>query len=120
MARCMVDEAAFAARLSDLSYHGGNVGAARRLFPHAPEPWIDLSTGINPHAYPLPRLAREQWTRLPDPADLAALEAVAADRYGADASCTIAAPGSQMIIQMLARLRRVRRVGILGFSYGGH
>lgn len=106
--------------MSDFSYHGGNIGAARRLFPHAPEPWIDLSTGINPHAYPLPRLAREQWTRLPDPAELVVLEAVAAHRYGADAGQTIAAPGSQMIIQMLARLCPARRVGILGFSYGGH
>ena len=32
--------------------HGGGLIAARRRFPHAPEPWIDLSTGINPHAYP--------------------------------------------------------------------
>ena len=38
------------------AYHGGNLGAARRLFPDAPEPWIDLSTGVNPHAYPLPDL----------------------------------------------------------------
>jgi cobalamin biosynthetic protein CobC len=120
MARCIVEEAPFEADLSDLSYHGGNLGAARRLFPRAPEPWIDLSTGINPHAYPLPRLPRELWTRLPDPADIAALEAAAAHRYGAAASQTIAAPGSQMIIQLLARLRPARRVGILGFSYGGH
>jgi cobalamin biosynthetic protein CobC len=120
MAGCIVEEAPFEADLSDLSYHGGNLGAARRLYPRAPEPWIDLSTGVNPHAYPLPRLARERWTRLPDGADLAALEAAAALRYGAAASQTIAAPGSQMIIQLLARLRPARRVGILGFSYGGH
>ncbi len=115
-----MEEAPFEADLSDLSYHGGNLGAARRLFPRAPEPWVDLSTGINPYAYRLPRLARELWTRLPDPADLAALEAAAAHRYGAASSQTIAAPGSQMIIQLLARLRPERRVGVLGFSYGGH
>ena len=28
--------------------------AARQMFPDAPEPFIDLSTGINPHPYPLP------------------------------------------------------------------
>jgi len=27
--------------------HGGDLGAIRRRFPEAPEPWIDLSTGIN-------------------------------------------------------------------------
>ena len=37
--------------------HGGDIGAARRLFPGAPEPFIDLSTGINPIPYPLPDLA---------------------------------------------------------------
>jgi cobalamin biosynthetic protein CobC len=31
-----------------LSAHGGDLAAARRLFPHAPQPFIDLSTGINP------------------------------------------------------------------------
>ena len=28
--------------------HGGSLATARLLFPDAPEPWIDLSTGINP------------------------------------------------------------------------
>ena len=113
-------EAPFEAALGELSYHGGNLGAARRLFPGAPEPWIDLSTGVNPHPYPLPPLAPECWARLPEPDDLAALEVIAARRYGAGAAQTIAASGSQAIIQMLARLYPARRVGILGFSYGGH
>jgi len=30
------------------SRHGGRLIEARRLFPGAPEPFIDLSTGINP------------------------------------------------------------------------
>src|SRR5688572_265914 len=34
--------------------HGGDLDAARRMFPGAPEPFIDLSTGINPFPYPLP------------------------------------------------------------------
>ncbi|MGZ5844315.1 MAG: threonine-phosphate decarboxylase, partial [Xanthobacteraceae bacterium] len=36
--------------------HGGDLAVARRLFPGAPQPFIDLSTGINPHPYPLPPL----------------------------------------------------------------
>ena len=39
-----------------LTYHGGALEVARQLAPGAPEPWIDLSTGVNPHAYPLPDL----------------------------------------------------------------
>ena len=34
--------------------HGGGLIVAARRFPGAPQPWLDLSTGINPVAYPLP------------------------------------------------------------------
>jgi cobalamin biosynthesis protein CobC len=115
-----VSEESLEAALSRLSYHGGNLSAARLLFPEAPQPWIDLSTGINPHPYPLPDLASEHWARLPEPDDLAALEAIAAYRYRAQAAQTVAAPGSQALIQLLARLHPNAHVGVLGFSYGGH
>ena len=65
-----------AADYEALAYHGGALDVARRLQPDAPEPWIDLSTGVNPHPYPLPELAPDVWTRLPDSAALARLEAV--------------------------------------------
>jgi cobalamin biosynthetic protein CobC len=115
-----VNEAPFEAALRQLAYHGGNLGAARRLCPDAPQPWIDLSTGINPFAYPLPALTPELWTRLPEPDALAALEAAAARRYSARPEQIVAASGTQAIIQWLARLRPSACVGILGFSYGGH
>ena len=100
-------------------YHGGNLAAARALFPGAPEPWLDLSTGINPQAHPLPPLPPAIWARLPEPGALAALEAVAARRYGLPAGAGIvAAPGTQALIQLLPRLFGWRRVGILGFTYG--
>jgi cobalamin biosynthetic protein CobC len=35
--------------------HDGRLAAARARFPEAPEPWLDLSTGINPRPYPAPR-----------------------------------------------------------------
>jgi cobalamin biosynthetic protein CobC len=115
-----VNEAPFEAAWSRLAYHGGNLGVARRLFPGAPEPWIDLSTGINPVPYPLPPLAGDLWARLPETDHLAALEAAAARQYGVSAGETIAAPGSQAIVQSLARLAPAGRVAILGFSYAGH
>ena len=55
----------WAAVAEAFTYHGGALDVARRLAPGAPEPWIDLSTGINPHPYPLPDLAPEVWSRLP-------------------------------------------------------
>ena len=63
--------------------HGGDLGAARRLFPDAPKPFIDLSTGINPNPYPLPPLPAGLFARLPDAAATARLAAAAAKAYGA-------------------------------------
>jgi cobalamin biosynthetic protein CobC len=104
-----------------LAYHGGDLAVARRLVPDAPQPWIDLSTGINPHPYPVPALTPEAWTRLPDRESLARLEAAAAARYGAASSAeVVAAAGSQALIQTLARLLPARRGGVLGATYAGH
>jgi cobalamin biosynthesis protein CobC len=101
------------------TYHGGAREVARRLAPDAPEPWIDLSTGVNPHAYPLPDLPAEVWTRLPEAQGLAGLEAAAAARYGAPVGTVVAGPGSQALVQTLARLLP-GRAGALGATYGGH
>jgi cobalamin biosynthetic protein CobC len=102
-------------------YHGGNINAARALFPSAPEPWIDLSTGINPAPYPVDDIAQSAWTRLPEPSDIAGLEATARAAYAAGPEPDIVpAPGTQAIIQWLPRLFPARRVGILGLTYGEH
>jgi cobalamin biosynthetic protein CobC len=91
------------------------------MFPTAPEPFVDLSTGINPLPYPLPPLPPEVFARLPEPEDQAALEAVAASAYGvADPALVAATPGTEIAIQVLARLLPARRVAILGPTYGGH
>jgi cobalamin biosynthetic protein CobC len=102
------------------AYHGGALDVARRLRPGAPPPWIDLSTGVNPHAYPLPELTPDVWTRLPDRNALAGLEAVAAERYGAKPETTVAGPGSQALIQILARNAPRGVAAALGPTYGGH
>ena len=102
-----------------LTYHGGALDVARRLMPGAPEPWIDLSTGINPHPYPLPDLPPDLWSRLPGSAALAELEAAAARRYGAVAGNVVAGPGSQALVQALARVVPRDAVAVLGPTYGG-
>jgi cobalamin biosynthetic protein CobC len=101
--------------------HGGDLDAARREFPAAPEPWIDLSTGINPLPYPLPDLPLEVWQRLPERAEMSRLAVTAARAYGAaDAGMVAAAPGTQALIQLLPRLRTRCRVAILGPTYAEH
>jgi len=109
----------WAAEYEAFTYHGGALDVARRLRPGAPDPWVDLSTGVNPHAYPLPDLAPDIWSRLPEGGALAELEAVAARRYGADARNVVAGPGSQALIQALARTVPRDAVAVLGPTYGG-
>ncbi len=105
----------------ELRYHGGNINLAESRFPHAPRPWIDLSTGINPSPYPVGDLTPSVWSRLPEPAAVAALEATARAAYGAGPTADIvAAPGTQALIQWLSRIVPARNVGILGFTYGEH
>jgi cobalamin biosynthetic protein CobC len=101
--------------------HGGGLIAARRRYPNAPEPWIDLSTGINPVAYPIPPLPADAFARLPEPETLAALEAAAATAYGArDPAMVVAAPGTQSLIHLLPRLIPARRVAVVGPTYAEH
>ena len=79
--------------------HGGDLAAARKLFPGAPEPFLDLSAGINPHPYPIrAAFGRDLFARLPQPAALAALVAIAARSYGAPSPAhVVAGPGSQIL-----------------------
>jgi len=101
--------------------HGGSLGRARALFPGAPEPWIDLSTGINPHSYPLFDLPQAAFTRLPEPARTAELTAVAARVYGAPAAGNVtAAPGTQILLPLVAKLVRPSRAAVLSPTYAEH
>jgi cobalamin biosynthetic protein CobC len=101
--------------------HGGDLGAARQLFPGAPEPFIDLSTGINPFSYPLPRLDPAIYARLPEPAAVERLATVAATAYGApSAAHVVAAPGLQILLPMIAALVPPGRAGVLGPTFAEH
>ncbi len=46
--------------------HGGNLTDARARFGGEAAEWLDLSTGINPVAYPVGGLAPAVWAKLPD------------------------------------------------------
>ncbi|WP_020656620.1 threonine-phosphate decarboxylase CobD [Massilia niastensis] len=94
--------------------HGGNLRDAARRFGR--EDWIDLSTGINPHAYPIPPLPADAWHRLPEP-DPRLLDAACA-YYGAPQLLPVA--GTQAVIQVLPRLRPPSLVAVSAPSYAEH
>jgi cobalamin biosynthetic protein CobC len=101
--------------------HGGRLALARARFPDAPRPFIDLSTGINPVPYPVPALPPEAFVRLPEPEDIAALEAAASRAYGvADPGMVVAAPGTQLLISLLPHLWPQRRVAVVAPTYSEH
>lgn len=106
---------------ADRIAHGGRLDAARRQYPDAPQPWIDLSTGVNPHAYPVGGIAREACTRLPDDDAFAACVEAARKAYGAPPqTAVLVGAGVQHFIQLLPRIFPSRRVNVLGFTYAEH
>ena len=108
-------------RIGKVEDHGGSLGRARRLFPHAPEPFVDLSTGINPHSYPLFDLPATAFTRLPEPARVADLSGVAARAYGAPSGAHVAAaPGTQILLPHVMALVPPGRALVLGPTYAEH
>jgi cobalamin biosynthetic protein CobC len=87
----------------DWTWHGGNLAAARRYFGTGDLPWLDLSTGINP--VPWPGADRPiDWQRLPEMADLQALELAAASCFGLDAKYVCAVPGTEIGLRLAGRL----------------
>jgi len=99
--------------------HGGDLEEARRLFPRAEQPFVDLSTGINPHAYPIPLLSPSIFQRLPTAVER--LSTIAAAAYGApSAAHVVPAPGTQILLRLVATLVPPRRAAVLGPTYGEH
>ena len=101
--------------------HGGSLGRARALFPDAPEPFVDLSTGINPHSYPLFSMPATALTRLPEAARQGELASIAAAAYGAPAPAHVMpAPGTQILLPRVAALVRPGHAVVLGPTYAEH
>jgi cobalamin biosynthetic protein CobC len=108
-------------QLGDFEMHGGDIDHVRERYPHAPEPWIDLSTGINPFPYPIPPLPADAWSRLPFREEEAKLRLSAARCYAADdPDRIVSAPGTQALIQLIPRLIEPTNVAIVGPTYREH
>jgi cobalamin biosynthetic protein CobC len=96
--------------------HGGNLRRAMAQYGGQASDWMDLSTGINPHAYPAPPIAPDAWHRLPEP-DTGLVDAACA-YYGAPVLLPVA--GTQAAIQALPRLRAHSRVAVVSPTYAEH
>jgi len=96
--------------------HGGRLRKAAEQYGIAEEAWLDLSSGLAPWPFPLPAIPLRAWARLPETDD--GLEQAARDYYGASEVLPVA--GSQAAIQLLPRLRRAGKVGVLSPCYAEH
>ncbi len=77
--------------------HGGDIYTASQHYNIAVDQWIDLSTGLNPRAYPVEEIPQAVFTRLPY--ELPGLCQAAASYYGSED--VMAVSGTQLAIQCL-------------------
>lgn len=96
--------------------HGGRLLEAAQHYQIPLAEWLDLSTGINPHSYPIPVIPNSIWQRLPEEQD--GLIASAQAYYQCPSILAVA--GSQAAIQSLPLLRPHGITGIVTPSYAEH
>ena len=79
--------------------HGGNLDEAIAQFGGKRQDWLDLSTGINPHAYPLGDIDSDLWRELPDYVLSKQVQNAAKRAYQSAFSC-VPLSGAQQAIQI--------------------
>ena len=103
--------------------HGGDLHRAINSFGGHRSQWIDMSTGINPHSYPLPRMDTGLWTALPDLHLRQAADAAAAVAYQTT-QAILSVAGAQQAIQhypaLFAKQTAGRQARLIHPSYNEH
>lgn len=100
--------------------HGGALDLMKKQFPSASDPWIDMSTGINPWPYPTTSIADQSLRHLPTAAEFESCIQRMATAIGASAEHLLLAPGSEILIGLLPLVLQATRVCVTARSYGDH
>lgn len=105
--------------MTEIRDHGGNLDAAIATLGGTPAHWLDLSTGINPEPYPVPRISGDAWAVLPRKSDMARLRDAAASAY-ATSLRVIPMNGAQGAIQLVPWLAQPGRAAVMAPTYNEH
>ncbi len=101
--------------------HGGGLDEAVSRFGGRREDWLDLSTGINPHPYPIGKTEFRDWADLPDRSAHQALVRAARDFWGVpNDAVVLPAPGASSLIARIPALAPKGRVQIKSPTYNEH
>lgn len=99
--------------------HGGALDAAIAEYGGRREEWLDLSTGINPLAWPVPAIDQRYFSRLPEGIDHDLAVSAARKAYGvADRMAVVAVAGTQSPIEILPRMLPGGTASVLCGQYG--
>ncbi len=101
--------------------HGGGLDHAIAAHGGTKAEWLDLSTGINPHPFPLPSFSAEDWQSLPDHGAFIRLCQAARRFWKVPGEAAILpAPGASTLIARLPALASTGRVEITPPTYNEH
>jgi cobalamin biosynthetic protein CobC len=101
--------------------HGGGIDAAIAQYGGTRESWLDLSTGINPTPYPMPKLPHDAWTALPDQAAFTRLSDLARRFWNVpEEAAIVGATGASAIIAALPSVIPTGTVSIPSPTYNEH
>ncbi|QDG77532.1 threonine-phosphate decarboxylase [Labrenzia sp. PHM005] len=102
--------------------HGGDLSEAIERFGGAETEWLDLSTGINPHPYPIPpKFSETAWSALPAQKAYDQLIGAARQAYLVpDHLGLTAGPGTQLLLSLLPRLLPEGPVALAAPTYSSH
>lgn len=102
-------------------FHGGRLDAVVFKYGGSREEWLDLSTGINPNAFPIPEVNVASWQRLPDEAAQTNLLTTARNYYSVpEQAGLVGGNGTQAILQILPFIMVPGKVAIVSPTYEEH
>lgn len=86
--------------------HGGQLQQVAEQYKIPPADWLDLSTGISPISYPIPKIPLSAWQQLPQQSP----ELITAAKQYYQCSQLVVTNGSQAIIKALPELYRQQNI----------